>query len=204
MSTDTSGAHETRSAGADASALGYLALGLTLLAFGLFSTDIIDNAAAADASRLALYVGGITLFIAGMWEFYRGSAFTGTAFASLGAFWVTWSVATGETVAAEVTGLFMILFALLAFSLAVAGWQLGAVAQMAFGLLTVTMVLFGISAFAENANLGKVAGWFAVAAGAVAWYGATAALTNATWGRKALPMEGWRIELPHRHAGGHA
>lgn len=203
MSTDTSGAQSTRSSGADASALGYLALGLTLLAFGLFSTDVIDNAAMADASRLALFVGGITQFIAGMWEFYRGSAFTGTAFASLGAFWVTWSAASGAAVAAEVTGLFMIMWALLALSLAVAGWQSGAVAQTAFGLLTVSTLLFGIAAFAGNTGLGKAGGWFAVVAGAVAWYGATASLTNATWGRQALPVEGWRLSLPHRQAGGH-
>lgn len=204
MDKDVSGAPHVHSSGADASALGYLALGLTLLAFGLFSTDMIDNAAAADASRLAFYVGGITQFVAGMWEFYRGSSFTGTAFASLGAFWVTWSVATGATVSSEVMGMFMIMWALLAFSLTMAAWQMGAVAQLSLGLLTVATALSGIGAFADNANLGKTAGWFAAVAGVVAWYGATASLTNATWGRRALPMEGWRITLPHRHAGGHA
>lgn len=204
MDKDLSGAQQTRSAGADASALGYLALGLTLLAFGLFSTDVIGDATAADASRLALVVGGITQFVAGMWEFYRGSAFTATAFASLGAFWVTWSVASGATVSGEVTGLFMLMWALLALTLTMAAWQMGAVAQMSFGLLTLAMLLFGIGAFADNTGLGKFAGWVAVAAGAVAWYGATASLTNATWGRSALPMERWRIAMPHRHAGGHA
>ena len=204
MSTDTSGAQQARSSGADASALGYLALGLTLLAFGLFSTDVIDNAAAADASRLALFVGGITQFTAGMWEFYRGSVFTGTAFASLGAFWVTWWAATGATVAAEVTGLFMIMWALLALSLALAGWQQGAVTQVAFGLLTIAMLLFGLAAFTDSSGLGKAGGWFAAGAGVVAWYGATASLTNATWGRKALPAVSWRLAAPRRHAGGEA
>lgn len=200
MDQDVSGAQQARSASADASALGYLALGLTLLAFGLLSTDVIDNAAAADASRLALFVGGITQFVAGMWEFYRGSSFTGTAFAALGAFWITWSGATGAS--AEVAGLFMIMWTLLAFSLTLAAWQMGAAAQASFGLLTVATLLMGVSSFADNAGLGKTGGWFAVVAGAAAWYGATASLTNAAWGRSALPA--LKIALPHRHAGGTA
>ena len=187
-----------RTAGAGATPLGYLALGLTLLAFGLFSTGAIDDTAAGDAARLALYVGGITQFVAGMWEFYRGSAFAGTAFASLGAFWFTWGAASGAAASKEVTGLFFLLWALLALSLTVAAWQMGGVAQTAFALLTVSLALFGIAALASNTGLGKAAGWVGVAAGAVAWYGGTALLTNATWGRRALPSDGWRLAVPHR------
>ncbi|MEU6342142.1 MULTISPECIES: acetate uptake transporter [unclassified Streptomyces] len=189
-----------RSAGVGAAALGYLALGLTLIAYGLFSTGVIDNAAAADAARLALFVGGITQFVAGMWEFYGGNGFTGTAFASLGAFWVTWSGGSGAGASKEVVGLFMLLWALLALTLTMAAWQMGGVAQAAFGLLTVSAALSGIAALASNGGLGKVAGWIGLVAGVVAWYGGTALLTNAAWGRRAL-ADGWRLGVPHR---GHA
>jgi hypothetical protein len=178
-----------------------LALGLTLLAFGLLNTDVVSNTAVSDATLLALYVGGITQFIAGMLEFYKGSGFTGTAFALLGAFWVTWAAGSGAAGSKEIVGLFMLLWALLALSLTMAGWQMGGVAQAAFGLLTVSLTLFGIAALAENTGLGKAAGWVGAAAGAAAWYGGTAMLTNATWGRTAMPMEHWRLAIPHR---GHA
>ncbi|MFE0625894.1 acetate uptake transporter [Streptomyces sp. NPDC058864] len=197
MDNDVSTASTAR---AGATALGYLALGLTLIAFGLLSTGVFDNTAAADAAGLALVVGGVTQFVAGMWEFYGGNGFTGTAFALLGALWVTWSAATGAGASKEVTGLFMLLWALAALSLTMAAWQMGGVAQAVFGLLTVSMALFGVAALASNGGLGKVAGWVGLAAGAVAWYGGTALLTNATWGRRAL-ADGWRLAMPHR---GHA
>lgn len=186
-----------RTSGAGATALGYLALGLTLIAFGLVSTGVIDNAAAADTARLALVVGGVTQFVAGMWEFYGGNGFTGTAFAALGAFWVTWSAGSGAGTSSEAAGLFMLLWALLALSLTLAAWQMGGVAQAVFGLLTVATALSGIAALASSGGLGKTAGWVGLAAGAVAWYGGTALLTNAAWGRRAL-ADGWRLPLPHR------
>ncbi|WP_431946139.1 acetate uptake transporter [Actinacidiphila sp. bgisy167] len=186
-----------RTSGAGATALGYLALGLTLIAFGLFSTGVIDNAAAADTARLALVVGGVTQFVAGMWEFYGGNGFTGTAFAALGAFWVTWSAGSGAGASSEAAGLFMLLWALLALSLTLAAWQMGGVAQAVFGLLTLATALSGIAALASSGGLGKTAGWVGLAAGAVAWYGGTALLTNAAWGRRAL-ADGWRLPLPHR------
>ncbi|MDX2645171.1 acetate uptake transporter [Streptomyces sp. PA03-1a] len=189
-----------RTAGAGATALGYLTLGLTLIAYGLLSTGVFDNTAAADAARLALVVGGVTQFVAGMWEFYGGNGFTGTAFASLGAFWVTWSAGSGAGASKEAAGLFMLLWALLALSLTMAAWQMGGVAQAVFGLLTVATALSGIAALASNSGLGKAGGWVGLAAGAVAWYGGTALLTNATWGRRAL-ADGWRLAMPHR---GHA
>lgn len=202
MSNDVSGAQDARPPRADASALGYLSLGLTLVAFGLFSTHVIHNTAMSDASRMALLIGGVVQFIAGMWEFHRGSAFTGTAFAVLGGFFATWSAGSGAAISANTIGTFMILWAAVALSLTLAGWQLGAVAQSVFGLFTISLVLFGIAAFADNTNLAKAAGWVGAAAGALAWYGGTAHLTNATWGRQAMPM-GIRLAVPHRSSHAH-
>ena len=46
--------------------VGRLALGITLLAFGLGYTDVINGVSAADAVSLAHYVGGVALFVAGL------------------------------------------------------------------------------------------------------------------------------------------
>lgn len=78
------------SAGSTTSILGQLALGLTLLAFGLGHTEVIDGVTAADSVSLATYVGGIALFVAGLFAFRDHDAFTGTAFSALGALWFTW------------------------------------------------------------------------------------------------------------------
>jgi succinate-acetate transporter protein len=153
--------------------VGRLALGITLLAFGLGHTDVIDGVTAADAVSIAQYVGGVALFVAGLLAFRDGDAVSGTAFAALGALWFTWAVSADNQVSANAAGLFLLLFALVALSLALAGGD--QLAQVTYGLFFVSLVLLAIGVFADNDGLGKVGGWFAVAAGAVAWYAATAA-----------------------------
>ena len=83
---------------ATSTTLGHLALGLTLLAFGVGNTGVIDNVAASDAAALATWVGGVALFVVGLLEFRAGNGGTGTAFAGLGAFWFTWGTGTGAEV----------------------------------------------------------------------------------------------------------
>lgn len=188
MSHDTAGAHHARPAAVDAGPLGYLALGLTLLAFGLLRTGIVGDAVVKDAASLALLVGGVTLFLAGMWELRSGRAYTGTAFAGLGAFWAAWSMGPGGSTNTDATGLFLLLWALLALTLAVAGRTGGMAAPAVFGLLALALVLLAIGPWAGSSALGTVGGWVAAVAGLLSWYGGTAALTNAAWGRAALPM----------------
>jgi succinate-acetate transporter protein len=156
--------------------VGRLALGITLLAFGLGHTRVIDGVTAADAVTVAQYVGGIALFLAGLLALREGDGASGTAFTVLGALWFTWAVSADSEVSANAAGLFLLLFALVALSLAFAGGdQLG---QGMYGLLCVSLLLLAIAAFADGGALGRAGGWFAVAAGLVAWYAATAVLAH--------------------------
>ncbi|MER8220021.1 GPR1/FUN34/YaaH family transporter [Streptomyces sp. NPDC094143] len=164
---------------------GRLALGITLLAFGLGNTAVIDGVSAADAASVARYVGGVALFVAGLVALREGDAAGGTAFSVLGALWFTWAVT--EVASGNEAGLFLLLFALAALSLTLAGGdRLG---RGVYGLFFVSLLLLAVAAFAENDGLAKFSGWFAVAAGAVAWYAATAALAH------------WPTALPRRAAG---
>jgi len=165
--------------------VGRLALGITLLAFGLGHTEVIDGVTTADAVSIAQYVGGIALFVAGLLAFRDGDSAGGTAFSALGALWFTWAVSADAS--GNSAGLFLLLFALVALSLTLAGGdQLG---QGMYGLFFVSLVLLAVGVFAGSGGLGKAGGWFAVAAGAVAWYAATAALAH------------WPTALPRRAAG---
>jgi succinate-acetate transporter protein len=164
---------------------GRLALGITLLAFGLGHTAVIDGVSAADAASMAQYVGGIALFVAGLVALREGEAAGGTAFSVLGALWFTWAVS--DSASGNGAGMFLLLFALVALSMTLAGGeQLG---QVMYGLFFVALLLMAVAEFAGNGGLTKVGGWFAVAAGAVAWYAATAALAH------------WPTVLPRRAAG---
>ncbi|MCC9309172.1 acetate uptake transporter [Kitasatospora sp. RB6PN24] len=187
MSTDASGAN-ARSASLEAGPLGYLALGLTLLAFGLLQTGVLHRTGVADAAGLAHVVGGITLFVAGLWQFRSGDTFSGTAFAGLGAFWAAWSISPGMH-GKNAAGLFLLLWALLAITLAAAGWQSGMFSRGVYGLLAVALVLNAVGTLGSTGWVVKLAGWIAAAAGLVSWYWATAVLTNSGWGRAALPVK---------------
>ncbi|MCX4990738.1 MULTISPECIES: GPR1/FUN34/YaaH family transporter [unclassified Streptomyces] len=175
------------SAGSTTTIVGRLALGVTLLAFGLGYTDLIDGVTAADAVSLAHYVGGVALFVAGLLAFRDRDPATGTAFTGLGALWFTWAVSAGGQVSDNAAGLFLLLFALVVLSLTLAGGDV--LGRGTYGLFFVSLLLLAIGRFADNSELAKAGGWFAVAAGAVAWYAATAALAH------------WPTALPRRAAG---
>ncbi|MCT4356132.1 GPR1/FUN34/YaaH family transporter [Streptomyces sp. Je 1-79] len=165
-------------AGNTTSTLGHLALGLTLLAFGIGGTGVVDNVAASDAAALATWVGGVTLFLVGLLALRAGNGGTGTAYAALGAFWFTWGTGVGDAGSAEASGLFLLLWALLALTLTVAAGGSGLFGQGVYGLLFVALLLLGIGALADNGGLAKAGGWVAAVAGLAAWYGATAAVAN--------------------------
>ncbi|MEU7280965.1 GPR1/FUN34/YaaH family transporter [Streptomyces sp. NPDC045431] len=161
------------------STLGHLALGLTLLAFGLGNTGVIDHVAAADTSALATWVGGVALFTTGLLALRAGDGGEGTAFAGLGAFWFTWGTAVGGGASAEASGLFLLVWSLLALTLTVSAKGGGLMGQGVYGLLFLSLLSSGVGAFAEAGVLTKAGGWAAALAGLAAWYGATA--TVAKW-----------------------
>ncbi|AXG77998.1 GPR1/FUN34/YaaH family transporter [Streptomyces paludis] len=168
------------------SVLGHLALGLTLLAFGIGQTRAIDGVVAATSLPLALYLGGGTLFLAGLLALRTGDTPTGTAFAGFGAFWFIWAISSGDLVSSNAAGLFIVLWALLAFSLTLGAGGAGRLFQGAYGLFTVALLLIAIGLFGESTVFFKVAGWVAAVAGLASWYGATAALAH------------WPTEVPRR------
>ncbi|GGT28147.1 GPR1/FUN34/YaaH family transporter [Streptomyces purpureus] len=166
------------SAGSTTSTLGNLALGLTLLAFGIGGTGVLDGVGAGDAAALATWVGGVALFMAGLLEFRAGNGGSGTAFAGLGAFWFTWGTSAGTEASAGATGMFLLLWALLALTLTAAAKGSGLFGQGVYGLLFVALLLDGVGSLAENGGLAKAGGWVAAVAGLAAWYGATAAVAK--------------------------
>ncbi|TPQ23024.1 GPR1/FUN34/YaaH family transporter [Streptomyces sporangiiformans] len=178
------------SAGSTTTTLGHLALGVTLLAFGLGHTEVIDGVTAGDAVSLATYVGGIALFVAGLLALRDRDGFTGTAFAGLGAFWFTWGVGADTQVTDNAAGLFLLLFALVALSLTVGASSGATLTRGAYGLLFVALLLLAVARFGDSEALTRAGGWFAAASGLTAWYAATAALAH------------WPTALPRGRAAG--
>ncbi|PKW07991.1 hypothetical protein SAMN05428944_4923 [Streptomyces sp. 1222.5] len=164
--------------------VGRLALGVTLLAFGLGTTGVIDGVGTSDAVTVAHYVGGVALFLVGLLAL-RDSTASGVGYVVLGALWFTWAVS--DPGSANAAGLFLLLFALVALTLTVAGGD--TLGQVTHGLLFLAMLVLAVAAFADSSALTKAGGWLAALSGAVAWYAATAALAH------------WPTVLPRRAAG---
>ncbi|MFF8864537.1 MULTISPECIES: GPR1/FUN34/YaaH family transporter [unclassified Streptomyces] len=164
--------------------VGRLALGVTLLAFGLGTTGVIDGVGTSDAVTVAHYVGGVALFLVGLLAL-RDSTASGVGYVALGALWFTWAVS--DPGSANAAGLFLLLFALVALTLTVAGGD--TLGQVTHGLLFLAMLVLAVAAFADSSALTKAGGWLAALSGAVAWYAATAALAH------------WPTVLPRRAAG---
>ncbi|WEO97255.1 GPR1/FUN34/YaaH family transporter [Streptomyces sp. FXJ1.172] len=177
--------NEVSAGSGSATVVGRLALGITLLAFGLGTTGVIHGVAASDAVSVAHYVGGVALFLVGLLAFRDRDSASGTGFVALGALWFTW--AAGGHSSAHAAGLFLLLFALVALTLTLAGGD--SLGQVMHGLLFLAMLVLAVAAFADSSSLTKAGGWVAAASGAVAWYAATAAVAH------------WPTTLPRRAAG---
>ena len=74
---------------ADTAPLGLAAFGLTTIMLSSANAGLWHGAGAGAAIPTALFYGGLTQLLAGMWEFMRGNTFGATAFSSFGAFWLT-------------------------------------------------------------------------------------------------------------------
>ncbi|MET9884919.1 GPR1/FUN34/YaaH family transporter [Streptomyces sp. NPDC006430] len=162
---------------ASTSTLGNIALGLTLLAFGIGHTGVVNGVSAANSVSLAMYVGGAALFLLGLLEYRGGNGFNGTAFAGLGVFWFTWAKGAGASVSDQAAGTFLVLFAMLALTLTLAAAS-GVFGQGVYALLTLSLLLLAVASFADSGGLAKAGGWVAAVSGLLAWYGATAALAH--------------------------
>src|SRR5690242_21785029 len=105
---------------ADPGPLGLAGFAATTFVLSLFNAKVIDNSALeAVVLPLALFYGGLVQLLAGMWEFRKANTFGATAFASFGAFWLSYAayvkfVVPGLPASTEykATGLFLLAWAI--------------------------------------------------------------------------------------------
>jgi len=86
--TDATQAPRAVTSIADPGPLGLGAFALTTFVLSVFNAGLIGTGEGVVLG-LALAYGGIAQFAAGMWEFVKGNTFGAVAFASYGAFWVS-------------------------------------------------------------------------------------------------------------------
>lgn len=181
---------------ADPGPLGLAAFALTTFCLSVFNAGIIKTAALeAVVLPLALFYGGLSQLLAGMWEFRTGNTFGATAFSSYGAFWISfWALVTFFAAdippehAGDAIGLFLIAWGIFTTYMFFASLRTTAAVALVFLLLAITFFLLGIGESSESSGMVEVGGWAGILTAAAAWYASFAAVINSTFGRTVLPV----------------
>src|SRR3954468_23554400 len=178
---------------ADPAPLGLSAFALTTFLLSLVNAKLIPAGAEPVVFGLALAYGGIGQFAAGMWEFRKGNTFGATAFASFGAFWISfWALVTfyAKTLggsAGSAVGWYLIAWGIFTTIMFVASLRTSAGVAAVFLLLAVTFYLLGFGEWTTQAWVGKAGGWVGIATAGADWYAALAGGTASTFARQVLP-----------------
>ncbi|MFC1413029.1 acetate uptake transporter [Streptacidiphilus sp. N1-12] len=180
---------------ADPAPLGLAAFAMTTVVLSCYNTGFLGPATEAVVLPLALFYGGLTQLLAGMWEFRRRNTFGATAFSSFGAFWLAYyllakDVAPTLATAADAhkaVGLFLLVWAIFTAYMTVASVRVSGAVLAVFTALTLTFVLLSIGEFATSDTATKIGGWLGLLTAAFAWYASFAGVVSSTFGRDVVP-----------------
>src|SRR3989440_6572539 len=194
---------------ADPAPLGLAAFALTTFMLSGHNANFIPDLMWVG---LALFYGGLTQLLAGMWEFRNNNTFGSTAFSTYGGFWLglgafvilaeatkLGGTLTGKNDVANGLAWFLIAFAIFNFSMLLWSTRVNLAVFGVFLTLQITEVLLAIGFWVAahrgvaptGAEVGwiRAGGWAGIVTAAVAWY-ASAALVLAAMneGRAILPV----------------
>src|SRR5690242_5129251 len=136
---------------ADPAPLGLAAFALTTFVLSFFNAGLVGKGGEPVVLGLALAYGGFAQLLAGMWEFRNNNTFGATAFASFGAFWISFFVLEqfeGSKIPAShlgaAVGLYLIAWGIFTTYMWVASFRVSAAVMLVFLLQAVTFIVLGI------------------------------------------------------------
>jgi succinate-acetate transporter protein len=183
---------------ADPAGLGLTAFAATTFFLSAVNAGWIPDTVEPVVLGLALFYGGITQLLAGMWEFVKGNSFGAVAFSSYGAFWLSFWYLVAHTdlskAGADVNkgvGFYLVIWTIVTAYLFIASMRTNTVVMGVFGLLTLTFLFLALGEFGKDlagAGLTRIGGYLGLLTAIVAWYGSFATVTNYTFKRVVLPV----------------
>ena len=202
--SDAVGQHSTQDRQAPAPAAGGMAnpapwavtaFATTSFMLGMYQTHLLNNAGIAIVLPAAFFFGGLVQIIVAILEFSRGNLFAGAVFGTYGPFWVivgafdTIYAASVPTVQAnDANSLFLAVFAVVSFYLAIASLRTDLVLTVIIWLIFVGLVVLSVGAGANKVDITKAGGWIVLLFAVLAWYHAAGDIIESTFGRKVLPF----------------
>lgn len=196
---------------ADPAPLGLAAFALTTFLLSGHNASFIPDAVWVGP---ALFYGGLTQLLAGMWEFRNRNVFGATAFSTYGGFWmglgiivvladVSKGFAAGLAGSNLTNGLAWFLLAFAIFNTYMLMWstRVSVAVFVVFATLEATEILLVIGNFMEahgHENSGWVhwGGWVGIVTAAAAWYASAAGVINGMSAPRAVLPVGKAIWAP--------
>jgi succinate-acetate transporter protein len=176
---------------ADPAPLGLAAFALTTFVLSGHNATFIPDVIWVG---LAVFYGGLTQLLAGMWEFRNRNFFGATAFSTYGGFWLSLGI---FVLLAETTSLgsalkgpdvlnslawFLLAFAIFNTYMLLWSTRVSVAVFAVFATLEATEILLAIGFFREahgySAYITHVGGWVGIATAACAWYASAAGVVN--------------------------
>jgi succinate-acetate transporter protein len=171
------------------------AFATTSFMIGMYQTGILNSAGIPIVLPAAFFFGGLVQIIVAIMEFSRGNLFAGAVFGTYGPFWVIlgafdtlYATSVPAAQLSSATGLFLAVFAVITFYLAIASLRTDLVLTTIIWLIFVGLVLLSIGAWNNAANVTKAGGWVVLVFAVLAWYHAAGDIIESTFGRKVLPF----------------
>lgn len=182
--------------------LGLSGFALTTLVLSAWNAGILKGADVLIVIGLAVFYGGIAQFSAGMWEFRTGNTFGATAFASFGAFWLSFAallipgfgVAFGSKTgpSGSALGWYLLGWTIFTGIMMLGSFRTNGATAAVFVLLFLTFLLLAIGAFGgagAGTGMTQIGGYVGILTAIVAWYTALAGvLAGVSAGKINLPV----------------
>jgi uncharacterized protein len=171
------------------------AFATTSAMLGMYQSGLLSSAGVAIVLPAAFFFGGLVQIIVAVLEFARGNMFGGAVFGTYGPFWVIFGAfqtlyltSFPASQLASATSLFLAVFAVVTFYLAVASLRTDMVLCAILWLIFIGLALLSAGAATGIANLTTAGGAVVLLFAVLAWYHAAGDIIESTFGRKVLPF----------------
>lgn len=170
--------------------LGLFGFASTTFVLSWYNTSVRGITTPNVVVGMALFVGGLAQFLAGMWEFACANTFGATAFTMYGAFWMSFGTlyipgsgildAYGSDASEldSALGIYLMVWFIVTFLLFIASLRRNVGLIALFFFLTLTFLLLGISKLitTNSVAVGKAGGALGIVTAFIAFYVGTAQL----------------------------
>jgi hypothetical protein len=179
---------------ADPGPLGLAGFALTTFVLSVYNAKLIGSGDTVVLG-LALAYGGIAQLLAGMWEFVKGNTFGAVAFASYGAFWLSFwylinhlPTGTVGNDASHGVATYLLAWGIFTTYMFVASLRTTGAVAAVFLFLALTYFALAIGDYAISTGWTKVGGWLGLITAVLAWYASFAAVINFTFKKVVAPV----------------